>query len=119
MPWHDVAVRLTGPSVLDLSRHFIQYWNYVNFQLNMDDRQLLMYVGLTDHEIDATSQQHHNQDDILAPTNVVSVKSYRDAVRLTRGDDDKGVDFLAELELDKSDKKAIKSAVYSVEVEDN
>ena len=47
MPWHDIAVRLTGPSVLDLSRHFIQYWNYVNFQLDMSDRELLMYVGIS------------------------------------------------------------------------
>jgi len=47
MPWHDIGVKLTGKSVLDLSRHFIQYWNYVNFQLCMSDRQLLMYVGIS------------------------------------------------------------------------
>jgi phospholipase D1/2 len=46
MPWHDIGVRLVGGSVSDLCRHFIQYWNYVNFQLDMDDRELLMYVGL-------------------------------------------------------------------------
>lgn len=38
MPWHDVGVKLIGPSVQDLSRHFIQYWNHVNFQLSMNDR---------------------------------------------------------------------------------
>ncbi len=38
MPWHDVAVRVSGESVIDLSRHFVQFWNYVNFQLNMDER---------------------------------------------------------------------------------
>lgn len=52
MPWHDIAVRLTGDSVQDLSRHFIQYWNHVNFQLSMGDRELLMYVGLSSIEID-------------------------------------------------------------------
>lgn len=46
MPWHDVAIRVAGESVIDLSRHFVQYWNYVNFQLNMDERELLMYAGL-------------------------------------------------------------------------
>jgi len=51
MPWHDIGVRLIGGSVSDLSRHFIQYWNYVNFQLSMDDRELLMYVGLGENEI--------------------------------------------------------------------
>jgi phosphatidylserine/phosphatidylglycerophosphate/cardiolipin synthase-like enzyme len=46
MPWHDIGVKLTGGSVQDLSRHFIQYWNYVTFQDNMNEKQLLMYVGL-------------------------------------------------------------------------
>jgi phospholipase D1/2 len=38
MPWHDIAVKLMGGSVQDLARHFIQYWNYVNLQEDMDDR---------------------------------------------------------------------------------
>lgn len=38
MPWHDIGVRIKGTSVLDLSRHFVQYWNYVNFQLHMNER---------------------------------------------------------------------------------
>lgn len=38
MPWHDIAVKLVGGVVIDLSRHFVQYWNYVNFQLDMDQR---------------------------------------------------------------------------------
>ena len=38
MPWHDIGVKLAGGSVQDLARHFIQYWNYVNLQDNMDDR---------------------------------------------------------------------------------
>jgi phospholipase D1/2 len=28
MPWHDIAVRLEGPVVSDLSRHFVERWNY-------------------------------------------------------------------------------------------
>ena len=38
MPWHDIGVRLMGGAVQDLARHFIQYWNYVNLQEDMDDR---------------------------------------------------------------------------------
>lgn len=38
MPWHDIGVRLIGGSVQDLCRHFIQYWNYVNLQSDMDNR---------------------------------------------------------------------------------
>jgi hypothetical protein len=51
MPWHDIGVRLVGGSVQDLSRHFIQYWNYVNFQMDMNDRELLMYVGMSDEDL--------------------------------------------------------------------
>ena len=29
MPWHDIAVRVKGSAVKDLTRHFIQYWNFV------------------------------------------------------------------------------------------
>lgn len=47
MPWHDIAVKLIGASVQDLCRHFIQYWNHVNFQLSMNDRDLLTYAGLS------------------------------------------------------------------------
>ncbi|KAF8315399.1 phospholipase D [Clavulina sp. PMI_390] len=29
MPWHDVAVQLLGQPARDLSRHFVQRWNYL------------------------------------------------------------------------------------------
>ena len=51
MPWHDIGVRLMGGAVQDLARHFIQYWNYVNLQEDMDDRELLMYVGIAEEDI--------------------------------------------------------------------
>lgn len=38
MPWHDIAVKIQGQSVIDLTRHFVQYWNFVNFQTRFDDR---------------------------------------------------------------------------------
>ena len=34
MPWHDVHTRLIGPVVGDISRHFVERWNYSRF----DDR---------------------------------------------------------------------------------
>ena len=56
MPWHDIAVKLMGGSVQDLCRHFIQYWNHVNFQFSMNDRELLMYAGLSTIEFDGHSK---------------------------------------------------------------
>lgn len=32
LPWHDVACMVEGEVVWDLSRHFIQYWNYASFE---------------------------------------------------------------------------------------
>jgi len=29
MPWHDVALQMRGDSVVDLLRHFVQYWEFV------------------------------------------------------------------------------------------
>jgi phospholipase D1/2 len=37
MPWHDVAIQIRGPSVQDVARHFINYWNFVNFQIRIDN----------------------------------------------------------------------------------
>ena len=34
MPWHDVHIRLIGPVVNDITRHFIERWNHARF----DDR---------------------------------------------------------------------------------
>ena len=34
MPWHDVHMRLIGPVVNDISRHFVERWNHARF----DDR---------------------------------------------------------------------------------
>ena len=34
MPWHDIAVMVEGDPVVDLCRHFIQYWNFAKYDLN-------------------------------------------------------------------------------------
>ena len=33
MPWRDVTMKLSGKTVVDLKRHFVQYWNFAMFQL--------------------------------------------------------------------------------------
>ncbi len=30
MPWHDIAIQIKGDAVIDLTRHFVQYWYFVD-----------------------------------------------------------------------------------------
>lgn len=30
MPWHDLAIKITGKAAFDISLHFIELWNHVN-----------------------------------------------------------------------------------------
>lgn len=60
MPWHDIAIKIDGPSVKDVCRHFIQYWNYVNVQLGMDQKRVLMFVGL-EVEVEGEENSSYNK----------------------------------------------------------
>ena len=39
MPWHDCMIKLIGPVVEDISRHFIQYWNHVEVDVYGKEEQ--------------------------------------------------------------------------------
>ncbi|KRW98761.1 Phox homologous domain [Pseudocohnilembus persalinus] len=39
MPWHDIHMRVIGEAVIDMCRHFIQYWNHVNIDNEYQNRQ--------------------------------------------------------------------------------
>ena len=47
MPWHDIAVRVEGDPVVDLCRHFIQYWNFAKYDLDpaMKTQNMLISKG--------------------------------------------------------------------------
>jgi phosphatidylserine/phosphatidylglycerophosphate/cardiolipin synthase-like enzyme len=30
MPWHDIALMIRGDAVIDIARHFVQYWYFVD-----------------------------------------------------------------------------------------
>lgn len=34
MPWHDISMKVEGNVVQDMSRHFIQYWNFAKYDLD-------------------------------------------------------------------------------------
>lgn len=39
MPWRDIAVQLRGPVTKDVTRHFIQYWNFAKSDLEGSNRR--------------------------------------------------------------------------------
>jgi phospholipase D1/2 len=39
MPWQDIGIQIRGDSVIDLLRHFVQYWYYVEGEKNADPYQ--------------------------------------------------------------------------------
>jgi len=41
MPWHDIAMQFKGPAVIDLQRHFCQYWYFAIRDLSDDPRDHL------------------------------------------------------------------------------
>ncbi|CAD8069623.1 unnamed protein product [Paramecium sonneborni] len=43
MPWHDIAIQIQGDSVVDLSRHFVQYWNFVMRSKQKKKQQELLH----------------------------------------------------------------------------
>lgn len=49
MPWHDIAVKVEGEPVLDLCRHFIQYWNFAKYDLDpaKKTQDVLMTRGIS------------------------------------------------------------------------
>ena len=48
MPWHDIAVKVEGDPVVDLCRHFIQYWNFAKYDLDpaKKGKDMLMTKGV-------------------------------------------------------------------------
>lgn len=44
MPWHDIALQFRGDVVIDLLRHFVQYWYFVKSELNVDPFKMLNFL---------------------------------------------------------------------------
>lgn len=42
LPWHDVAIKIIGPSVSDVSKHFIEYWNFASYESLYQERIVLV-----------------------------------------------------------------------------
>lgn len=57
MPWRDIAVRLMGPVTKDVSRHFIQYWNFAKSDLEGSSRRNFLYKKDFEQQENVTIQK--------------------------------------------------------------
>lgn len=69
MPWHDIAIQLKGSAVIDLQRHFVQYWYFAIRDLSDDPHDYIRnfknrYKELMRHERDKRSLTHKYTDQI-------------------------------------------------------
>lgn len=37
LPWHDISIYIYGPSVIDVTRHFMQRWHFAHTHINIED----------------------------------------------------------------------------------
>lgn len=55
MPWHDIALQMRGDCVVDLLRHFVQYWYFVKSEYKFSPRKIFQsFEGR-----DKTIKKHH------------------------------------------------------------
>lgn len=45
MPWHDIGLQVKGDAVIDMARHFTQYWYFVDQQKAKDPVALMRSLG--------------------------------------------------------------------------
>ncbi|CAK57722.1 unnamed protein product (macronuclear) [Paramecium tetraurelia] len=77
MPWHDIAVKVSGQSVSDLVRHFEQYWNHVMISQNFQKR--------IQHQLQGNAKNPSNyykiQDAQLQTTHDTFFQKYKNEIR--------------------------------------
>jgi phosphatidylserine/phosphatidylglycerophosphate/cardiolipin synthase-like enzyme len=37
LPWHDICLYIYGPSVIDITKHFMQRWHFAHTHINTED----------------------------------------------------------------------------------
>ena len=79
MPWHDIHSMLEGPAVLDISRHFVERWNYVKAYANSE--------GITDIKTTYQKQKTTLNDKLMFTKTITN----KDNIRLD--DDNKPQDL--------------------------
>lgn len=65
MPWRDIAIKLKGPVTKDVTRHFIQYWNFAKSDLEGSNRRNFLY------------KKDFETEEKISPEKVKPVSKYR------------------------------------------
>jgi len=61
MPWHDIAVRVEGDPVVDLCRHFIQYWNFAKYDLDPTKKTQDMLMTKGFHVLESEEEEEEEE----------------------------------------------------------
>lgn len=80
MPWRDIAIRLQGPIVGGMKRHFLQFWNFNNIQFSYKNSNLKIQDK---HGIDEQTFNmiiNEDQKSVIKPVEIIKafeIKSRR------------------------------------------
>ena len=74
LPWHDIGVRVIGDAVADLSRHFIQYWNFAKFDSDPLAEKNYLFVSNNQNSLKLLKAEEKKQEKI-------SVKKYWEDIK--------------------------------------
>ncbi|EGR28742.1 phospholipase d1, putative [Ichthyophthirius multifiliis] len=62
MPWHDVAIKVKGKVVTDMTRHFIQYWNFAQQDLeSQKGKEQYQILRIRQQSMNMTEQKNTNK----------------------------------------------------------
>ena len=78
MPWHDIHSRIIGAAVADISKHFIQRWNYAN----SEERHIRILSSIKNDSISKNNNFYLPQK--KTNTNIFKNKSLQDELILDK-----------------------------------
>jgi len=84
MPFHDAMIKVIGPVVADLSRHFIQYWNHVEVDVyGKEEEAPLPQQVVVPPPLDEDAQRRENAKEKLrgALRKIFGIRTFANALQ--------------------------------------
>ena len=78
MPWHDVAVLLVGPIVVDFLTHFMTYWNHAKETCGLDVTRLVKKQKADGSEIEVKKME---RSQYLISESITSISDFSNLIK--------------------------------------